>query len=220
SVLPGPESIQNQESEKSPKEIIRTKKEKGREEDEEMEGERGAGGSRESSKEEREIYWDDGETGEKVVKSTRVVGDILLSEKEMEIAITADDSTGARVMETLCELVGVLDDGGVYREKGDEDVVEVGEEWQYLGKALLEERIRVFVYRADQTEQRDDYRRTINKNIPRETMVFSQEDGNPARAYTSNQAPCTQDGDPLQDDVRLCLGDDLKKAQDHSQRQV
>ncbi|GJV51040.1 hypothetical protein Tco_1446781 [Tanacetum coccineum] len=28
-----------------------------------------------------------------------------------------------------------------------------------------------------------------------------------------------QDGDPLQDDVRLCLGDDLKKAQDHSQRQ-
>ncbi|GJV14888.1 putative ribonuclease H-like domain-containing protein [Tanacetum coccineum] len=30
----------------------------------------------------------------------------------------------------------------------------------------------------------------------------------------------TQDGDPLQDDVRLCLGDDLKKAQDHNQRQV
>ncbi|GJV34544.1 hypothetical protein Tco_1394944 [Tanacetum coccineum] len=28
-----------------------------------------------------------------------------------------------------------------------------------------------------------------------------------------------QDGDPLQDDVRLCLGDDLKKAQDHNQRQ-
>ncbi|GJT92442.1 putative reverse transcriptase domain-containing protein [Tanacetum coccineum] len=31
---------------------------------------------------------------------------------------------------------------------------------------------------------------------------------------------CAQDGDPLQDDVRLCLGDDLKKAQDHSQRQL
>ncbi|GJU81375.1 hypothetical protein Tco_1283740 [Tanacetum coccineum] len=29
-----------------------------------------------------------------------------------------------------------------------------------------------------------------------------------------------QDGEPLQDDVRLCLGDDLKKAQDHNQRQV
>ncbi|GJV02057.1 retrotransposon protein, putative, unclassified [Tanacetum coccineum] len=29
-----------------------------------------------------------------------------------------------------------------------------------------------------------------------------------------------QDGNPLQDDVRLCLGDDLKKLQDHSQRQA
>ncbi|GJV29007.1 hypothetical protein Tco_1385455 [Tanacetum coccineum] len=29
-----------------------------------------------------------------------------------------------------------------------------------------------------------------------------------------------QDSDPSQDDVRLCLGDDLKKAQDHSQRQA
>ncbi|GJR75211.1 hypothetical protein Tco_0087576 [Tanacetum coccineum] len=29
-----------------------------------------------------------------------------------------------------------------------------------------------------------------------------------------------QDGNPLQDDVRLCLGDDLKKAQDHRQRQA
>ncbi|GJU35685.1 hypothetical protein Tco_1184039 [Tanacetum coccineum] len=29
-----------------------------------------------------------------------------------------------------------------------------------------------------------------------------------------------QDGNPLQDDVRLCLGNDLKKAQDHCQRQA
>ncbi|GJS12185.1 hypothetical protein Tco_0368981 [Tanacetum coccineum] len=29
-----------------------------------------------------------------------------------------------------------------------------------------------------------------------------------------------QDGDPLEDDVRFCLGDDLKKAQDHRQRQM
>ncbi|GKC38482.1 hypothetical protein Tco_1050866, partial [Tanacetum coccineum] len=29
-----------------------------------------------------------------------------------------------------------------------------------------------------------------------------------------------QDDNPSQDDVRLCLGDDLKKAQDHSQRQA
>ncbi|GJV47316.1 hypothetical protein Tco_1437528 [Tanacetum coccineum] len=85
---------------------------------------------------------------------------------------------------------------------------------------------------------------------PSETMVFHNEDGNPARAnikqalgsfkdgdgdgdtqphkgvkasansdvmYSFSSA---QDGDPLQDDVRLCLGDDLKKAQDHSQRQA
>ncbi|GKB49949.1 hypothetical protein Tco_0900702, partial [Tanacetum coccineum] len=29
-----------------------------------------------------------------------------------------------------------------------------------------------------------------------------------------------QDGDPLQDDVRLCLGDDLKKAQDHNDETI
>ncbi|GJX87400.1 hypothetical protein Tco_0339414 [Tanacetum coccineum] len=29
-----------------------------------------------------------------------------------------------------------------------------------------------------------------------------------------------QDGESLQDNVRLCLGNDLKKAQDHGQRQV
>ncbi|GKB23481.1 hypothetical protein Tco_0862882 [Tanacetum coccineum] len=81
-------------------------------------------------------------------------------------------------------------------------------------------------------------------------MVFHNEDGNPARANIKqalgylkdgdgdgNSQPhkgvkasansdvmysftSAQDGDPLQDDVRLCLGDDLKKAQDHSQRQA
>ncbi|GJS00242.1 hypothetical protein Tco_0316750 [Tanacetum coccineum] len=85
---------------------------------------------------------------------------------------------------------------------------------------------------------------------PSETIVFHNEDGNPARANIKqalgylkdgdgdgNSQPhkgvkasansdimyfftSAQDGDPLQDDVRLCLGDDLKKAQDHSQRQI
>ncbi|GJX70169.1 hypothetical protein Tco_0307340 [Tanacetum coccineum] len=77
---------------------------------------------------------------------------------------------------------------------------------------------------------------------PSETMVFHNEDGNPARANIkqalgSYERPhkgvkasansdimyfftSARDGDPLQDDVRLCLGDDLKKAQDHNQRQV
>ncbi|GJZ83207.1 hypothetical protein Tco_0648380, partial [Tanacetum coccineum] len=75
---------------------------------------------------------------------------------------------------------------------------------------------------------------------PSETKVFYKEDGNPARANIKqalgsyarshkgvkasansdivNFFTSAQDGDPLQDDVRLCLGDDLKKAQDHNQR--
>ncbi|GJU55041.1 hypothetical protein Tco_1228755 [Tanacetum coccineum] len=85
---------------------------------------------------------------------------------------------------------------------------------------------------------------------PSETIVFHNEDGNPARANIKqalgyrkdgdgdgNSQPhkgvkasansdvkysftSAQDGKPLQDDVRLCLGNDLKKAQDHSQRHV
>ncbi|GJU65624.1 hypothetical protein Tco_1247459 [Tanacetum coccineum] len=81
-------------------------------------------------------------------------------------------------------------------------------------------------------------------------MVFHNEDGNPARANIKQALGSFKDGDgdgdtqphkgvkasansdvmyfftsardsdPSQDDVRLCLGDDLKKAQDHSQRQA
>ncbi|GKB03338.1 hypothetical protein Tco_0831427 [Tanacetum coccineum] len=64
-------------------------------------------------------------------------------------------------------------------------------------------------------------------------MVFHNEDGNPARANIKQALDSkgvkasansdvmyfftsAQNGDPLQDDVRLCLGDDLKKAQDHN----
>ncbi|GJU84783.1 hypothetical protein Tco_1292329 [Tanacetum coccineum] len=90
----------------------------------------------------------------------------------------------------------------------------------------------------------------IGSEHPSETIVFHNEDGNPARANIKqalgylkdgdgdgNSQPhkgvkasansdvkysftSAQDGEPLQDDVRLCLGNDLKKAQDHSQRQV
>ncbi|GJU03864.1 hypothetical protein Tco_1114202 [Tanacetum coccineum] len=79
----------------------------------------------------------------------------------------------------------------------------------------------------------------VRTQHPSETMVFYNEDGNPARANIKQALgrphkgvkasansnimyffTSAQDGDPLQDDVRLCLGDDLKKAQDHNQRQV
>ncbi|GJR86329.1 reverse transcriptase [Tanacetum coccineum] len=75
----------------------------------------------------------------------------------------------------------------------------------------------------------------VRTQHPSETMVFHNEDGNPARANIKQALgrphkgvkasansdvmyffTSAQDGDPLQDDVRLCLGDDLKKAQDHT----
>ncbi|GJW36572.1 hypothetical protein Tco_0059492 [Tanacetum coccineum] len=92
--------------------------------------------------------------------------------------------------------------------------------------------------------------RSLESIHPSETIVFHNEDGNPAKPNLKqalgylkdgdgdgNSQPhkgvkasansdvmysftSAQDGDPLQDDVRLCLGDDLKKAQDHSQRQA
>ncbi|GJY27586.1 hypothetical protein Tco_0403353 [Tanacetum coccineum] len=74
---------------------------------------------------------------------------------------------------------------------------------------------------------------TCDENLehPSETIVVHNEDGNPARANIKlalgylkdgdgDGNSHAQDGDPSQDDVRLCLDDDLKKAQDHSQRQV
>ncbi|GKA02529.1 hypothetical protein Tco_0675194 [Tanacetum coccineum] len=41
-----------------------------------------------------------------------------------------------------------------------------------------------------------------------------------ANSDVMNFFTSAQDGDPSQDDVRLCLGDDLKKAQDQCQRQA
>ncbi|GKC47113.1 hypothetical protein Tco_1064835 [Tanacetum coccineum] len=57
-----------------------------------------------------------------------------------------------------------------------------------------------------------DYR-LINKTTPHKGVKAS---ANSDVMYSFTSA---QDGDPLQDDVRLWLGDDLKKAKDHSQRQ-
>ncbi|GJT02685.1 hypothetical protein Tco_0823854 [Tanacetum coccineum] len=54
-----------------------------------------------------------------------------------------------------------------------------------------------------------DYR-LINRTTPHKGVKAS---ANSDVMYSFTSA---QDGDPLQDDVRLCLGDDLKKAQDHS----
>ncbi|GKF46095.1 hypothetical protein Tco_0135897, partial [Tanacetum coccineum] len=68
---------------------------------------------------------------------------------------------------------------------------------------------------------------------PSETIVYHNEDGNPARANIKQAlgrphkgVKASANSDVMyfftsaQDDERLCLGDDLKKAQDHSQRQA
>ncbi|GJT88942.1 retrovirus-related pol polyprotein from transposon TNT 1-94 [Tanacetum coccineum] len=63
-------------------------------------------------------------------------------------------------------------------------------------------------------------------------LAVHNEDGHPVRSQHQTSSlgylkdgdgdgnSYAQDGDPSQDDVRLCLDDDLKKAQDHSQRQA
>ncbi|GJW38206.1 hypothetical protein Tco_0064051 [Tanacetum coccineum] len=51
--------------------------------------------------------------------------------------------------------------------------------------------------------------------VPEMSSVKASANSDVMYSFTS-----AQDGNPLQDDVRLCLGDDLKKAQDHSQRQA
>ncbi|GJW16212.1 hypothetical protein Tco_0020345 [Tanacetum coccineum] len=104
-------------------------------------------------------------------------------------------------------------------------------------------------YRGKDYRSKDSIAKS-RKLHPSETIVFHNEDGNPARAnikqalgyikdgdgdgnsqpHKGVQASASSDvmysftsaqyGDLLQDDVRFCLGNDLKKAQDHSQRQA
>ncbi|GJU42630.1 hypothetical protein Tco_1195587 [Tanacetum coccineum] len=72
-------------------------------------------------------------------------------------------------------------------------------------------------------------RRTVPKDRPCILLNWSYKVGK-ARPHKGVKASANsdvmyfftsaQDGDPSQDDVRLCLNDDLKKAQDHSQRQA
>ncbi|GJZ39044.1 hypothetical protein Tco_0585607, partial [Tanacetum coccineum] len=66
-------------------------------------------------------------------------------------------------------------------------------------------------------ELTDNLKMEMEMEIPVPEMLSVKASANSDIVYFFTSA---QDGDPLQDDVRLCLGDDLKKAQDHNQRQV
>ncbi|GKC32062.1 hypothetical protein Tco_1039356, partial [Tanacetum coccineum] len=62
-----------------------------------------------------------------------------------------------------------------------------------------------FRYQVNNRMLRHDLHKGVKASTNSDIMYF----------FTS-----AQDGDPLQYNVRLCLGNDLKKAQDRSQRQV
>ncbi|GJW48089.1 putative reverse transcriptase domain-containing protein [Tanacetum coccineum] len=118
------------------------------------------------------------------------------------------------------------------------------EDLSSLGKALLEVKNKRIGIQADSKNNVTNIGRYNKKELRELTVIdhlYNQsklsiflKDGDgveiPAPEISSVKASANsdvmyfftraQDGDPLQDDVRLCLGDDLKKAQDHSQRQV
>ncbi|GJT92297.1 reverse transcriptase domain-containing protein [Tanacetum coccineum] len=149
------------------------------------------------------------------------------------------DGTLTRVMEKLDHMVK------------DFHLFEIIRAWRLEVARGDKRRSKDFINR----QSRKDYRTRRTNHSPKklhpsETIVFHNEDGNPARANIKqalgylkdgdgdgNSQPHkgvkasansdvmyfftnAQDGDPSQDDVRLCLGDDLKRAQDHSQRQA
>ncbi|GJU52531.1 hypothetical protein Tco_1226245 [Tanacetum coccineum] len=66
-------------------------------------------------------------------------------------------------------------------------------------------------------EEAKDFITTTRKRLQNQPHKGVKASANSDVMYFFTSA---QDGDPSQDDVRLCLGDDLKKAQDHSQRQA
>ncbi|GJS30479.1 hypothetical protein Tco_0491099 [Tanacetum coccineum] len=98
----------------------------------------------------------------------------------------------------------------------DGDIEEQTSRWYgYVQKELTNDEVEFLKLFEEEIEVRLNYRDQMRRwEIPHKGVKAS---ANSDVMYSFTSA---QDGDPLQDDVRLCLGDDLKKAQDHSQRQV
>ncbi|GJR47414.1 hypothetical protein Tco_1315517 [Tanacetum coccineum] len=99
----------------------------------------------------------------------------------------------------------------LYRSEGSIEV------W----KALLEEE-RTVQRATDHAFTNWSYKRSVKNGDRRWKVQFPEMSSVKASANSDVKYSFTsaQDGEPLQDDVRLCLGNDLKKAQDHSQRHV
>ncbi|GJT73594.1 retrovirus-related pol polyprotein from transposon TNT 1-94 [Tanacetum coccineum] len=142
------------------------------------------------------------------------------------------DGTLTRVMEKLDHMVK---DFHLYEYNKGMETRKWSEDDKRRSKdfiTAIEKRIRQRIYRSLESfvggRIRDiDYRlinrTTVSKRwrwrwifpVPEMSSVKASANSDIMYSFTS-----AQDGNPLQDDVRLCLGDDLKKAQDHCQRQA
>ncbi|GJU45900.1 hypothetical protein Tco_1203166 [Tanacetum coccineum] len=121
------------------------------------------------------------------------------------------DGTLTRVMEKLDQMVKDFHlfkyNKGMETRKWSEDDKRRSKDFI----TAIEKRLQIRrIYRS--LESFDILKMEMEMEIP---SVKASANSDVMYSFTS-----AQDGDPLQDDVRLCLGDDLKKAQDHSQRQA
>ncbi|GJZ12305.1 hypothetical protein Tco_0547535 [Tanacetum coccineum] len=129
------------------------------------------------------------------------------------------DGTLTRVMEKLDQMVK---DFHLYEYNKGMETRKWSEDDKRRSKdfiTAIEKRLQIRrIYRSLESfvggRTRDIDYRLINRTIPHKGVKAS---ANSDVMYSFTSA---QDGNPLQDDVRLCLGDDLKKAQDHCQRQA
>ncbi|GJV30912.1 hypothetical protein Tco_1391312 [Tanacetum coccineum] len=129
------------------------------------------------------------------------------------------DGTLTRVMEKLDQMVKDFHlfeyNKGMETRKWSEDDKRRSKDFI----TAIEKRLQIRrIYRSLESfvggRIRDIDYRLINRTTPHKGVKAS------ANSDVMYFFTMSQDGDSSQDDVRLCLGDDLKKAQDHSQRQA
>ncbi|GJS24441.1 putative ribonuclease H-like domain-containing protein [Tanacetum coccineum] len=263
SVLPGPESIQNQESEKSPKEIIRTKREQGEEKQDSTYSIRSTDKemilkicsysifkkssticprqtrlvfTQQSTIEKKNLInlerpnWDAADYYFKedytIVPKPRAVVYRDRNDQRKLMRLNElhkfSDGTLTRVMEKLDHMVK---DFHLYEYNKGMETRKWSEDDKRRSKdfiTAIEKRLQIRrIFRSLESfvggRIRDIDYRLINRTTYERPHKGVKASANSDVMYFFTSA---QDSDPSQDDVRLCLGDDLKKAQDHSQRQA
>ncbi|GJW88691.1 hypothetical protein Tco_0164031 [Tanacetum coccineum] len=285
SVLPGPESIQNQESEKSPKEIIRIKKEQGEEKQDSTYSIRSTD---KVDLEEFDLKSALFKHMNKIKSANRNTANYHLYHALMEALIADEDAMDKEVADKVKDHKRKHDsdddedddddegpsagsnqgksakrrrhDSGASGSaqpptKDDEQSSKKPREsdasaskqhpaltstgWQITDTrdAGADSSMHRSDPESEHSEQssdnipmqdegnESDMEDTDNAHIPKDILKMEMEMEIPSVEASANSDvmyffTSAQDGNPLQDDVRLYLGDDLKKAQDHSQRQA